>query len=151
MLKDVAKTVKANKTLMLVIGIVAIIIIVAVIWKIYQGFKKGTDVVGDSIGNNAIAAQTGIQLARVSFIRGLATDLWENGVDRKWAWRALRNYNEEKFIAAINSMVNIKEVALLDEFYKTKSAEKLWDVIDSAFSATDKAKVKTEFLGQLQK
>lgn len=146
MLKDVTRAVKGNKTVMLVLGIIVILVIIAVVWKIYKGFKAGSNALGETIGDAAIAAQTGVNVNRVSFIRGTAATLWDKGVTN---WIFTVNYDEQMFIDTINKMVSVKEVALLDQFFKEKAGYTIGYVISNSFSSSEKAKVKPEFLGIL--
>jgi hypothetical protein len=147
MLKDVTKAVKGNKTVMLVIGIIVIVVIIAVVWKIYKGFKTGSNAIGESLGDATIAAQTGINLNRVTFIRGTAAHLWDKGVTNYWV---VTNYDEQLFIDNINKMATVKEVYLLDQFFKNKAGYGLGYVIAKSFSDSEKAKLKTEYRGALQ-
>jgi hypothetical protein len=146
MLKDVTKAVKGNKTIMLVLGIVLIVVIVVIVWNIYKGFKAGSNAVGQTLGNDAIAIRTGIQAARVGHIRGIADLLWNKAVTN---WIFTINYNEQMFIDNINKMSNVKEVSLLDEFFRDKAGYSIGYVIAVSFSTSERAKLKPEYLGVL--
>lgn len=146
MLKDVSKAVKGNKTIMLTLGIIVIVVIIAIVWKVYKGFKAGSNALGETIADATIAAQTGVNVNRVSFIRGVANLLWDKGVTNYWV---TVNYDEQLFIDNINKMTGTKEVALLDSLFRDKAGYTLGYVIANSFSDGEKAKLKPEFLGVL--
>lgn len=126
MLKDVTKTVKGNKTAMLIIGIVLFIIVIAVVYNIYRGAKAGSTALGNTLGDAAISVRLGIPVSRVAAIRQTANNLWKNSVHFfLWVISALRTVDGNDFVAAINSMQNDKEVALLDELYNEISKESI--------------------------
>jgi hypothetical protein len=137
------KSLKKNKTVVTLVSVAIFIVIVIVVWKIYKGIKATSNVVGNALGNEVIAAQLGISTARVVYIRSEATRLWEKGV---WSVFWIRNYNEEMFIVTINGMVSDKEVRLLDQLYSEASGERLRDVIDKSFTSSNKAKVNSQWL-----
>ncbi len=152
MFKDVRQG--ANKALgknawILNAFLIVLVIIVAV--KIFKSLKLGAQSIGDTLGNEALSMQTGIATVRVASIRATAKNLWDNAVTRNWYVLLLvRDYDEDKFIDAINGMGNTKEVAMLDEFYKENAGETLGDVISKAFDNTDRTRLQTEYLTLLQ-
>jgi hypothetical protein len=144
-LKDnvIPASLKNNKTFKTVISIAILVVIVIVVYRIYKGLKATSNVIGNSLGNEAIAVSLGIVTARVVYIRSEAARLWEKAV---WSVFWVRNYNEEMFIQTINGMVTDKEVRLLDQLYAEQSGERLRDVIDKSFRASDRAKVNQQWL-----
>ncbi len=139
----IPKSLKGNKTVTTLVSVAILVVIIIVVYKVYKGIKATSNVLGNTVGNEVIAATLGISTARVVYIRSEATRLWEKGV---WSVFWVRNYNEEMFIVTINGMVTDKEVRLLDQFYQEQSGERLRDVIDKSFKASDKAKVNQQWL-----
>lgn len=150
MLKDITKGIKGNKTLYALVSVIVVIIIVAVVWHLYKAIKTGSAAVGQALGNAEISVQTGIPAARVTYIRSEANKLWDEGVQTHWYTLGIRNYNEDMFIETINAMANVKEVALLDELYKERSAERLKDAITASFDDTERAKLNAQYYAALQ-
>jgi hypothetical protein len=134
---------KNNKTFKTVISIAILVVIVIVVYRIYEGLKATSNVIGNSLGNEAISVSLGIATPRVVYIRSEAARLWEKGV---WSVFWIRNYNEEMFIQTINGMVTDKEVRLLDQFFSEHSGERLRDVIEKSFRASDRSKVNQQWL-----
>lgn len=132
---------------------IAAIALVAIVVSIYKAAKSGGNAVGNIIGDQTVSVQTGIDVNRVSFLRTIAYNLWENGVDlpfgSKAAPRWMRDYDEELFIKAINTCVNVKEASLLNEFYQQKSGEQLAQAIEASFDSSNKARCKQEILAFL--
>ncbi len=139
----IPKSLKKNKTVATLVSVAIFIVIIIVVYRIYKGIKVTSNVVGNAVGNEVIATQLGISTARVVYIRSEAARLWEKGV---WSIFWNRNYNEEMFIVTINGMVIDKEVRLLDQFFQEQSGERLRDVVDKSFRASDRAKVNQQWL-----
>lgn len=129
------------------LGIVIVVALIFIVVKIYKATKSAANATGQALGNGVIAAQLGMHVDRVIYIRSEATALWEKGV-KTYLW-TVRDYDEEMFIKSINGMVTAKEVALLDQLYQEASGERLKDAINSSFSASDKAKLNQQWLAVL--
>lgn len=143
MLKDVRLPGGKKGAAANVLNIAIIVLIIIIIVKVYKAFKATSNVAGQAVGNEVIAATIGIPVTRVVYIRSEATRLWRSGV---WSVLWVRNYNEEMFIATINEMVTPKEVGLLDQLYQEASGERLKDAIDASFKDSDRAKVNAQWL-----
>lgn len=141
-----------NKTLKIIVIAVVVVLAISIAYMIYQSLKKAADVAGNLAGDQALATTTRVSIDRVTYLRSVAANLWTNAVDRPWyaAW-TVRDYDEAKFIDAINQCNNVNEAAVLDSFYKEQSGETLKDVIVKSFSSADSAKVKAELLAFLRK
>lgn len=139
---------KQGQTNWVKVAIVAIAatFIIYVIYQLYKAYQSAKDAAGKLLADQAVAENLNIPVARVSYIRSLANELWDNGVTNYWAFY---DYDEEMFITDINQMQNIKEVGLLDQFFKEKSGKRLKDVINASFSNSDKARVKADLLAYL--
>jgi hypothetical protein len=137
MLKDVTTAVKGNKTVMLIIGIVVMIIIIAVIYNVYKGVKSGSRAIGNTLGDAAIAAQTGLSVARVEAIRQDANNLWKNSVHFLFGiFSYFRTVDGNDFVASINGKQSDKEVALLDELYNEISKESIAHTLKDVIPAS---------------
>jgi hypothetical protein len=138
-------TVKSN--INYILTIIGVVIIIIIIYNIYKAAKTGSNIIGQGIGNQILSQQTGVHPTRINYLRQLATDLWDNAVSRPWyAAFLVRDYDEQKFIDALNSCMDGREAKLLSQFYKQASGESLRQAVNSSFSAANKAKVNSEIL-----
>ena len=146
------KTLNYLRWALIAVGAIAL---VAIIVSIYKAAKSGGNAIGNIIGDQTVSAQTGVDVNRIGYLRTLAFNLWENGVDLPFGSTSLprwmRDYDEELFIKAINACVNTKEAAVLDEFYQQKSGEQLAQVIEASFTKSDKDKCNQTILSFLLK
>lgn len=132
----------ANRAKFLNWAIIAIIVVAVcvIVWQIFKATQEGSKAIGTIIGDATVATQTGVDINRVAYLRSLGQELWFKGVERSWKTLWVRDYNEEKFIAAINQCKDTKEASLLNQAYKTVSAESLGDAVRASFKESDIAK-----------
>lgn len=148
-LKDVRAGVKQNKTVYTLVVVGIIILIVVIIYNVYKSIKVAANVTGQAIGNQTIAIQTGIPVARVIYIRSEANRLWRDGVKSYYLIPG-KYYNEAMFIKVINDMVSNKEVMLLDQLYTEQGGERLIDSINASFDTTEKKRLNQQWLAVLE-
>ncbi|MCX6208366.1 MAG: hypothetical protein NTZ59_02395 [Bacteroidetes bacterium] len=141
---------KGKSWLYFIIYAVIILIIVVVIIKVYKAAKAGVNSVGNLAADATKSTQTGIPLARLQEIRNRAETLWTKDVKGFGNFWRPTNYNEENFIAAINSMQSIQEVQLLAQYYQEVAEESLATSLDASFDNGDIAKLKTGYYSTIK-
>ena len=121
---------KNNTGIYAIINIVCVIVIVALVVKIYKAMKAGTQTVGNDIGNQVISAQTGVQAARVALLRQLAIDL-NTPIGFYWFTNTIMFVKDAEFVAILNKVVSANEAVLLSQFYKESKGISLKSIIES--------------------
>ncbi len=127
---------KAGKNNTMLTGIVSLAITVCIIIllvKIYKAMAAGTNAVGQQIGNQTIAVQTGVPAARISYLRDVAVQA-NKGVYRIWGINKISWVFDDDVVAACNLVNSAAEAALVSRFYKENTGDSLrYDVIESSF------------------
>lgn len=155
MLKDVTKAVKGNKTLMIVLGIVITLIVLAVLWKIYQGAKKGTEAAGNAGGRLIVQQQTGITPARQLVCEDVAQQA-HMAIHGDGGWFKIpglsdrSDEDEEAFITQLNRLQTANEAAYSSVHYKTFwGSRNLLTDANKYLNASERAQIKLEILKNL--
>ena len=128
------------------INIFLVVAIVIVLYQVYKSLKTGSKAIGQSLGDQALAVQVGIDAARVNYIRTKATELWDNGVTN---YIITRDYDEDMFINVINQMNTGAEYALLDQFFAEyhKDGWTVSQVVQASFNTDEKNRIRRDIYG----
>jgi hypothetical protein len=124
-LKDSVGNAKANKTVMLVLGIVIIVVVIAVIWKVYQGLKTGATAAGQLAGDAAAAkVVTNGDVGRLLFVKQVA-EKCHYAIHGDGGWFKIPGVSdrvdedEDLFINQLNTLTTAKEAAYVSQLYTT--------------------------------
>lgn len=91
--------------------LVIVVIVAAVLWRIYKFSKTAGGVLGDAAGGVIIETQTGITPARQIVCKDVAQTCHQS-IHTGWPWEY-----EQDAINALNTLVSSKEAELVSRFY----------------------------------
>ncbi len=119
------------------IAIMVIIAIVMVVKALYNASKDGGLLLGEELGKQIIAAQTGIEPARQSVCKDVANNVWLNGIQiyKPVALFGLHiaGVNDDVVVKNLNRLLTQQEVALSSLYFKNLSGFNYSWVIDDKF------------------
>jgi hypothetical protein len=126
---------------------VVVILVAMLLWKLYGASKTASNAAGNAAGNVILANATGIQTVRIVAIRSVVEDLVTG---YKKYWFGAVDIDEDGWIIALNKLAESKEVAVCSSMYKESTGRSLRADLQSAFDNSDRAKLKSFILPNLQ-
>jgi hypothetical protein len=124
-----------------------IIIVIVVITKVYKAVKQGGKDIGNLATDVAVSAQTNIPVARLQQIRNIAEDCYKN-----WgtSWLGVADWDEPKFITAINQMQDLKELQIFCQNYTELGGVAIKDIVEASFDSSDIKRLKTGYYSAIK-
>ncbi len=127
---DSFKDLKKDKTVHAIFILLVIIIVIAIIYKIYQAVQTAGNLVGDQMGKQIIAAQTGVSVARQNVCMQVCNTCIQS-IDfvvftNVWYW-----CDSQAITDALNQLVSDDEVSLASLYFKQQRGFSLKSVCDS--------------------
>jgi hypothetical protein len=132
------------------IFILLIVILICIfIYRVYKGAKSGATAIGDAMGDELLAAQTGVPVTRIKWLRDQAARLNEAVTKYNWwsSWDLSNgtNIDEDAWIQILVQLQTVNECIIISNFYrelKTKTGNGLKTDVDEAFNAKEKARIQ---------
>jgi len=141
LLSDSVGEARNNRTIKLVLGIILIVVIIVIVWRVYQGAKKGTAAVGDILTRPIIQEQTGVDAARQLVCEQVAADVRE-AVRYWWLLGSIMTVSDDDVTRALNRLLTPQEAAYASQHYRTLSGGKSLKAVCESAEYRDASSVK---------